>query len=110
MTETLRAFYTEADLPLKESNPGSRHPVLQGSHLSAVVLHPTPQTTVPDHTHDEEVLGVVMDGYVDLVVDGAAQRVEAPGYYHIPAGVVHSASGGTGTVVEVFAPARPDLS
>ena len=110
MTSQPSPFYTEPDLPLREHAPGAMQPVLQGKNFSAVVLHPTPDIRVREHTHDQEVLGIVMEGYLDLVVDGMARRVEAPGFYHIRPGVAHSASGGVGCVVEVFAPVRPDLA
>ena len=104
-----RRFLTEADLPRVQTGPGVRPPAVLGRHFTAVVLHPRPETQVPDHAHPEEVLGIVVEGYLDLVIGGVPGRVEAPGYYHVPPGVVHSAHGGLGHVIEVFAPARGDL-
>lgn len=103
-------FYTVDSLPKKETAPGKHNPVLLGQYMTAVTLRPTPDTKVPVHTHAEETIGVVLEGYVDLEIDGEKKRVSKGEFYHIPPGTPHSATGGEGLVVEFFGPARADLS
>ncbi|ADG07010.1 cupin domain-containing protein [Kyrpidia tusciae] len=104
------AFYTIDSLPKRETAPGRLNPVLQGQYMTAVTMRPTPAAKVPVHSHAEETIGVVIEGYVDLEIDGEAKRVSKGEFYHIPPGTPHSANGGEGLVVEFFGPPRADLT
>ena len=45
---------------------------------------------LPEHTHDDQV-GIVLEGRIDLVIDGKQHTFTKGDRYHIPAGVKHSA-------------------
>ncbi|MBE3563734.1 MAG: cupin domain-containing protein [Hydrogenibacillus schlegelii] len=102
-------YYSIESLPKRETAPGRLAPVLQGSHMTAVVHRPTPDTKVPTHTHPEETIGIVIEGWIELEIDGERRRVSKGEFYHIPPHVPHSATGGDGLVVEVFGPPRGDI-
>ncbi len=44
---------------------------------------------LPEHTHEEQ-LGIVLEGMIELVIDGEKQIYEKGDRYFIPAGVKHS--------------------
>jgi len=44
----------------------------------------------PPHTHPWEEVYVVLDGQLDVFVDGESHRLSAGGVAHVPAGVSHA--------------------
>ena len=69
-----------------------------------------PGSTVPEHSHVHEQLGIVLRGMQALVVDGVAHELGPYQAYVLPSGVVHSAYCGPegATVLDVFQPVRED--
>jgi len=54
------------------------------------------ETFVPEHAHEGQ-WGVVLEGEVVLVMGGETKVFRKGDYYHIPAGVPHSAKLAAGT-------------
>lgn len=48
-------------------------------------------TSIPQHDHDTENLGIITDGALFLTVDGKERRYGPGDWYHIPANAVHAA-------------------
>ena len=49
------------------------------------------ETSIPPHTHDTDNYGVITRGELFLTIDGKEQRYPTGTWYHVPAGVSHSA-------------------
>ena len=48
-------------------------------------------TSIPEHQHDTENVGVITQGVLLLTMDGKQQRIAAGQWYHVPAGTPHAA-------------------
>lgn len=84
--------------------------VLSGGRMMANWVRLEPGATVPDHAHPHEQLGLVLEGEIDMTIDGETRRL-VPGHaYVIPGGVRHAGVGGPSgcLVLDVFSPPRAD--
>jgi quercetin dioxygenase-like cupin family protein len=48
-------------------------------------------TTIPPHNHETENVGVITQGELILIVNGAEKRYGPGQWYHVPARVMHAA-------------------
>ncbi len=48
-------------------------------------------TTIPEHNHDTENVGVITQGELFLTVDGKETRYGPGDWYHVPAKMMHAA-------------------
>ena len=71
-----------------------------------------PNAIVPEHSHPHEQIGAVLNGSVELNIAGEQKIVSAGEAYHIPGDMIHSGQNqdSPAEVIEVFAPAREDLT
>ncbi|HNQ22849.1 MAG TPA: cupin domain-containing protein [Phycisphaerae bacterium] len=76
----------EADLPFS----GLRAWILQGTERQAAFFDIDAIGDVAPHSHGEQ-WGVVIEGEMELTIEGRTQRLTRGDAYHIPAGAVHSA-------------------
>lgn len=70
-----------------------------------------PGAEVPEHSHEHEQIGVVVEGTLTFVVDGEERLVHAGDTFRLPSEEPHAAFNGGDVPVEgydVFAPARPN--
>ena len=89
----------EADIPF----PGVHGRLSQGSDHQVVFFDIEPIGEVPPHSHGEQ-WGVVIEGEMDLTIDGETRTYRKGDNYHIPPGIVHSAKFRTPVrVIDVFA-------
>jgi quercetin dioxygenase-like cupin family protein len=67
---------------------------------------------VPEHSHPHEQIGTVLKGSIELIIAGEKKVVTAGQAYHIPGDVVHSGQNqdAPAEIIEVFSPAREDLT
>jgi quercetin dioxygenase-like cupin family protein len=67
-------------------------------------------TVVPEHFHENEQLGIVLQGAVRFTVGSESRDLEAGGMWRIPANVPHSVEVGPAgaVVIDVFSPTRED--
>jgi mannose-6-phosphate isomerase-like protein (cupin superfamily) len=77
----------EIDIPFE----GMKGWLLQGIDRQVIFLIIEPIGKRPEHYHGEE-WGVVIEGEVELVVDGVKKVYRKGDEYHIPAGIFHSAT------------------
>jgi len=70
--------------------PGMNMAVLSGHKGQIGFMQVAEDTDLPQHAHDGQ-WGVVLEGQVEFVIDGQKQVFRKGDYYHIPAGVPHSA-------------------
>jgi quercetin dioxygenase-like cupin family protein len=84
--------------------------VVEGERLSLAMVELAPDALVPEHRHDNEQLGLVLDGEITFRV-GDETRVLGPGgTWRILGDVPHEARAGAdgAVVIDVFAPVRED--
>src|SRR5262245_66161751 len=84
--------------------------VVQGDRVTLVVIELDPESLVPEHSHENEQVGVLINGLLEFRIGEESRRVGPGGTWCIPANVPHEVrTGPEGAVaVEVFAPPRAD--
>lgn len=90
---------------------GVRGQALSGARVTINRASVDPHTAMPEHAHDHEQLGYVLDGRAELVIDGVAHVLGPGDAYVVPSGVRHFArTADEGCVMlDVFAPVREDF-
>lgn len=68
---------------------GVRAYLSQGSSHQIIFMEFKEDADLPEHSHAGQ-LGVVLEGRIDLTIDGAAHTYKKGDRYFIPAGVKHS--------------------
>ena len=76
----------EADVPIE----GVRAYLSQSDDHQVVFMEFSKDASVAEHSHESQ-WGVVLEGRIDLVVDGTARTYGKGDRYFIPKGVKHSA-------------------
>ncbi len=88
----------EADIPFE----GVRGWILPGEKMQAVFFDLEPIGKVPPHSHSAQ-WGIVIDGKMNLTIDGETKLYQKGDWYYIPEGVTHSAEFLTRVfVIDVF--------
>ena len=69
-----------------------------------------PERELPIHHHPHEQIGVVLEGEIDLTIDGETRRVGLGGCYVVPGGLPHGGRTGAAgcLILESFSPPRED--
>lgn len=75
----------EADIPLN----GVRAYLSQGSGHQIIFMEFAKDVDLPEHSHASQ-LGVVLEGRIDLTIDGIPHTYQKGDRYFIPGGVKHS--------------------
>jgi quercetin dioxygenase-like cupin family protein len=89
---------------------GIRGRALHGEHITLATVELDPGAVVAEHSHENEQLGIVLEGELTLRV-GDEERTLKPGEtWCIPSNVVHSGHAGPdgAIVIDVFSPPRAD--
>lgn len=83
---------------------------VDGERLSLGIVELEPDSVVPEHSHENEQLGMVLAGSLEFRVGDETRVLTAGGTWRIPPGVPHEVrTGPDGAVaIDVFAPARAD--
>jgi quercetin dioxygenase-like cupin family protein len=69
---------------------GVKSHLLQAGDQQIVFMHFLSDCEVPEHSHSAQ-WGTVLDGEMELVVEGEPRTLRRGDSYHLPAGVRHSA-------------------
>jgi quercetin dioxygenase-like cupin family protein len=78
----------EADLPFK----GVRAWILQGQNHQLIFFEMEPKAKVPEHSHSYPQWGMVVQGKMNLSINGRMRLYEKGDDYLIPAGAKHYAT------------------
>ncbi|TMC52702.1 MAG: cupin domain-containing protein [Chloroflexi bacterium] len=83
---------------------------INGNRLTLAVVDLEPNSSVPEHHHENEQLGFILQGSMTFTIGGEARVLHAGDTYEIPSNVPHDAIAGSDgcTAVDVFAPVRAD--
>ncbi|MGH3064851.1 MAG: cupin domain-containing protein [Gaiellaceae bacterium] len=83
---------------------------VDGEQLNLAVIELDPGSIVPEHSHENEQLGMVISGSVRFRVGTEVRELGPGGTWRIPANTPHEVHTGPdgAVVIDVFAPARAD--
>ena len=83
---------------------------VDGERMSFAVVELDPSVTIPEHSHENEQLGIVLRGSLSFRVGDEVRELEAGGTWRIPPNVPHGVHVGAegAVVIDVFAPIRDD--
>jgi quercetin dioxygenase-like cupin family protein len=83
---------------------------VDGGRVAFAVVELEPSTIVPEHSHENEQLGMVVSGSVTFRVGDETRDLEPGGTWRIAPNVPHEVHTGPegAVVIDVFAPVRAD--
>lgn len=83
---------------------------VEGERTTLAVIELAPGTSVPEHHHDNEQLGVLIRGSMQFRVGVEERELSAGETWRIPSHVPHAVTAGPegALAVECFTPARDD--
>jgi quercetin dioxygenase-like cupin family protein len=83
---------------------------VNGERVTLAVVELEPSSVVPEHSHENEQLGLVISGSVTFRVGSETRELGPGGTWRIPSNTPHEVhTGPEGAVVlDVFAPVRAD--
>jgi quercetin dioxygenase-like cupin family protein len=106
----MRSIQQLAEIPPRAIWDGVLARLMTGQGLTVAVVEIQPGKRVPEHTHENEQIGFVVQGEVTFTVGGETQTLGPGGTWRIQANVPHNCDvGPDGAIVaEAYAPARGD--
>jgi quercetin dioxygenase-like cupin family protein len=94
---------------VREIFPGLRARLIHTDRVSHSWVEVDAGAAFPEHQHPHEQIVSVLEGELELVVDGTAHRLTPGTVFVIPSNVRHSGRGLTACrVLDAFAPVRED--
>jgi quercetin dioxygenase-like cupin family protein len=106
------AFINWGEVPAQTIGPGVRIRTPYGDRIMLSLVEIDDGAVVPPHAHPHEQAGIVLEGVLELTIDGNARTLAAGEAYIMPGHVTHSARavGGPCRVLDVFSPIREDYA
>lgn len=96
-------------LPVRELFPGLRARLVHSDRVTHSWVDVDAGATFPEHQHPHEQIVNVLEGELEIVVEGQTHRLTPGMVYVIPPNVKHSGRGVTKCrVLDTFAPVRDD--
>jgi quercetin dioxygenase-like cupin family protein len=104
-------FIRPSELPPREPLPGWAGRFFHSDHMTLVYYEIAPGARAHPHHHENEEVWNVLDGELEMVVDGVARVLRAGEAAVVPADVEHSAAAiGRCRVIVVDHPARDTVA
>jgi quercetin dioxygenase-like cupin family protein len=105
--KTFEAFRNLPPILLAE---GLTARAVNGTRITMALVDLEPNAKSPDHHHENEQLGFVLEGSIEFRIGSDTRTLHAGDSYVIPSHVPHQATAGAegATVVDIFAPVRAD--
>ena len=106
----MRPFADLAELPLRQIWQSVAVRTVDGERLTLGIVELDPNAVVPEHRHDHEQLGMVLQGALEFRVGDERRELGPGGTWRIRSNVPHEVRVGPdgAVVVDVFAPVRRD--
>jgi quercetin dioxygenase-like cupin family protein len=106
----MTTFGELAAMPRKQIWDGVEARLVQSELITMTVIELAPGSVVPEHRHENEQLGFVIEGSLHFTVDGESRDCGPGSTWRILSGLPHSVRvGPDGAVVaEVYSPVRAD--
>jgi gluconolactonase len=97
-------------IPWTELVPGANTHLVWGERIQVSFITMSPWSIFPRHTHEAEQIMIVVDGYMDEMIDGKLYRVKKGDVIKLPSNIPH---GGylydvPCSAIDIFAPVRAD--
>ncbi len=97
------------DIHPKELAPGLTGFYAHGTSMTIGLVEIKAGSNLPAHHHVHEQITYILEGNLDMTIDGMLCPLSAGMYYVIPSNVIHSAIAKTDCkVIDVFNPVRED--
>lgn len=105
-------FFNVSDLPSFSPVEGISMQALVGEKMMANWVWLEPNTEMPEHDHPNEQIGVVLQGALDLNMNGNRRNVTPGMAYIVPGGIRHEAVAGPEgcLVLDIFSPPREEYA
>ena len=83
---------------------------VEGERITLAVVELAPGAVVPEHRHDSEQLGMVIEGRVTVTLEGETRELGPGGTWRILSNKPHKVEAGSdgAVVIDVFSPVRSD--
>lgn len=93
----------------KTLTPGITGHYVHGNNSTLGLVHLVAGSSVSAHQHSQEQITYIIEGRLQMFIDGKDCLLEQGMYYVIPSNVVHSAVALTDcSLIDVFSPVRED--
>jgi len=99
-----------ADVPLTELVPGSTSHLVVGERILVSFLTMSANSYFPPHRHEAEQIMIVLDGYIDEIIEGKLYSAKKGDVLILPSNIVHGGYIGEVDcrVIDIFSPPRED--
>ncbi len=106
----MSAFADAAGIPPQQIWDGILGRSVHGERLTLSLVELDPDTVVPEHAHENEQLGILIEGSLTFRVGDETRDLAPGGTWCIGANVPHGVTTGPAgaVLVEVFSPPRSD--
>jgi quercetin dioxygenase-like cupin family protein len=96
-------------LPAKELAPGLTGYYVHGTQMTLGMVEIKAGSVLPQHKHVHEQITYILEGQLDMVIDGKLCSLTAGMFYVIPSNTIHGATAITDCkAIDVFNPVRED--
>jgi quercetin dioxygenase-like cupin family protein len=98
------------DVPLTELVPGSTSHLVGGERILVSFLTMVAHSYFPPHRHEAEQIMIVLDGYIDEIIEGKLYSATKGDVLILPSNIVHGGyiGGVDCRVIDIFSPPRED--
>ena len=99
------------EIPLTELNPGIKGHLVFGERVMVSFPIITPNSYFPPHRHEAEQIMIVLDGYIDEIIEGKLYRLKNGDVVILPSNIEHGAYTREVDcrVIDIFSPPREDF-
>jgi quercetin dioxygenase-like cupin family protein len=99
------------DIPLTELVPGSNSHLVLGERVMVSFLTMSAHSIFPPHRHEAEQIMIVIDGYMDEIIEGKLYSVKKGDVLILPSNMEHGGRIGevNCSVIDIFSPPREDF-
>jgi quercetin dioxygenase-like cupin family protein len=84
--------------------------LIEGERMTMAVSEVRPDAPLAPHRHQQEQLGIVIEGSLVMTIDDDVQELGPGGTWRVPSGAEHGITTGPSgaVIVDIFAPIRGD--
>ncbi len=103
-------FVDTSKLKYKQVMPTATMRSIWGKQLMVNIIDSAPHSQIAMHSHPHEQAGYIIQGEVEMTIDGKTARLGPGDAYLIPSRVEHSLRGldGWAHFLDIFSPPRDD--
>lgn len=104
-------FLDASDRKAMELVPGARTKTFWGEHMLLSLVEVDANALVPLHTHTHEQGGIIIEGELEMGVDGEVKLLKPGDMYIIPGNVEHYAKAHDvkAVALDIFSPVREEF-